>query len=175
MVAVALSLLALAAGTYLLMTAKRDGLGGVYSALGWVIVVGALVSIGFSGYKAVRGNSCKGKCEQGECRNDAKACHGKDAGTCSTNKAGGVMTCPHMQDGTACAMGCKIIGDSCEMDQAACEKMMGKDACAKMVAERGRCVMSLEECSKMSGGACGKPCEPGTGKECCKGGDEKKM
>lgn len=175
MVAVALSLLALAAGTYLLIIIKRDGLGSMYSVLGWAIVLGALVSIGFGGYKAIKNNGCKSKCEQSACDKNTKDCHGKAAGACAMGGTDNKMACPHMQQGTTCAMGCKVTGDSCEMDQAACEKMMGKEGCAKMMAERGRCIMSLEECSKMSGGACGKTCSPEAGKTCCKSGEEKKM
>jgi hypothetical protein len=178
MVAIALCLLAIAAGTYLLIIIKRDFLGKAYSVLAWGIIIASLMGIGFTGYKAVMHRGCKQQCEQGACDKENKGnCNGNAKPGCP--HGGGMMegngACPHMQQGMACPMSCQVVGDSCVMDQAACEKMMGKEGCAKMVAERGRCIMSLDECSKMSGGACTKACTPGEGKACCKGEGEKKM
>jgi len=179
-----LSILALAAGVYLLVKVKREYLGGVFEILAWLVILLSLVAIGFGGFRAM--HHCGGKCNV---EKRVMIMNGQEEVTTTCHK-GGMMnggTCPHMQSGgmmhgqgmmEGCAMGgCKMEGDSVVMDKATCEKMMGKEACDKMYAERGRCIVSKDECTKMctaEGKACcmqGKTnatC-PKTGtKTCCK-------
>jgi hypothetical protein len=61
------------------------------------------------------------------------------------------------------------------MDQATCEKMMGKEACEAMRKDRGQCIVSKEECQKLCK-ASGQSCcvasaEPKAA--CCAGGEAK--
>jgi len=85
-----------------------------------------------------------------------------------------------MDSSATCSMGgCKMEGDSVVMEKEMCEKMMGKEACDAMSKQRGRCILSKEECMKMchaNGAACcaekkeaqsTKKCE-GEKKACCK-------
>lgn len=160
-----LSVLALAAGVYLLIKVEREYLGGAFKILAWLIILLSLVSIGFGGFKAL--SHCGGKCgKQTHCNIEKKVmikgegnCHKMDAGNCAHNGA------------------CRMEGDSVVMDEATCTGIMGKEACAAMRQERGRCIVSKEECTKMCA-ASGKECCmkdkaagtcPNTGtKECCK-------
>lgn len=155
-----LSVLALAAGVYLLITVKREYLGGTFKILAWLIIVLSLVAIGFGGYKAV---SQGGKCgKQKHCNVEKQV----------IIKKGGAA-CPHSATGN----GCHVQGDSVVMDEATCAGIMGKEGCAAMIKERGQCIMSKDECTKACATA-GKNCCikgqegatcPNTGtKECCK-------
>lgn len=76
---------------------------------------------------------------------------------------------------TSCIGGCKMEGDSVVMEPAVCEKMMGKEACEAMRAQRGRCIVSKEECMTMCK-AEGKACCAGAGHgACANAGAEKPM
>ncbi len=174
MIALPLSILALAAGVYLLITVKREFLGKVFEMLAWLVIVLALVSIGFQSFKAF---SCHGNCKDGQCKVEEKQVIIKDDGSNGGHCQMGDMS----MDGKGMNC-CKMEGDSVVMDQANCEKMMGKEACEKMVKERGRCIMSKEECTKVCGGkenCCvagggghdGCPMMGGEKKDC--GGDKK--
>ena len=167
MVAFPLSILALAAGVYLLVKVKREFLGGIFEILSWLVIVLSLVSIGFLGFRACHNHCGEGQCSQGkECRMEKEVIIKDDGrGHCS-------------MDSTMSMSCCKMEGDSMVMDKAMCEKMMGKDACDAMCKERGRCIMSKEECMKMchaeGKGCCGEkkegacPMGGGEKKECCK-------
>lgn len=157
-----LSVLALAAGVYLLMKAKREFLGSAFEVLAWLVIALSLVAIGFGGFKAVchRGDKCgKGQ----HCNIEKRVIIKKD----------GEAACPHAGAGATCHM----VGDSVVMDEATCAGIMGKEGCATMMKERGQCIMSKEECTKACNNA-GKECCmkdkagatcPNTGtKECCK-------
>ncbi|HLP50976.1 MAG TPA: hypothetical protein VK154_08855 [Chitinophagales bacterium] len=147
MIAVPLLILALAAGVFLLIKVKRDFLGPVFEMLAWLVIVLSLVAIGFSATKAF--TKC-GKCghHEKECRIDKQVIINKEGGGhCST---------------TTSMAGCTMEGDSVVMDQAVCEKMMGKEACEAMRKERGRCIVSKEECMEKCK-ADGKPCCAGPG------------
>ena len=168
MVAFPLSILALAAGVYLLVKVKREFLGGIFEILSWLLIVLALVSIGFLGFRTLH-HCYGGHCQQErECRIEKRVIINDDKGHCNIDSS------------AACSMGgCKIEGDSVVMEKEMCEKMMGKEACDAMSKERGRCILSQEECMKMchAKGAtccaekkevqCTKKCE-GEKKECCK-------
>ncbi len=137
MVALPLSVLAFAAGVYILVKVKSQFMGKLFEALAWLVIVLSLVAIGFTGFKALHCNG--GECGKGECKVEQKEIviqNGEGGNHCSMNNEGGMASC------------CKMEGDSMVMDAAACEKMMGKEACDKMMKERGRCIMSKEECSK---------------------------
>lgn len=134
MAAFPLSVLALAAGVYLLVKVKREYLGSLFSVLAWLVIVASLVSVGVTGAKAIHGfkrGGCKGK----EHRIEKKIIINEEAGG--------------HRKGHCNMEGCRMEGDSCVMEKATCEKLMGKDACDAMEKERGRCIMSKEECMEM--------------------------
>lgn len=157
MVAIPLLILALAAGVYLLVKVKRDFMGGVFEALAWLVIVLSLVAIGFTATRSFT-HGCKEHCGK------AQKCHvEKDI---VVKQYGPGQGCPAHESGEANAMGCcKMAGDSIVMDQATCEKMMGKEACETMRKERGQCILSKAECQK----AC-----KASGQSCCAGGGEAK-
>ena len=170
MIALPLSILALAAGVYLLIKVNREYLGGLFKFFAWLVILLSLISTGVvirHGIHHFRAEHCHSeRCEMKE-QVIIKELHG--------NCAAGDSVCP--------MSGCKMMGDSVVLDHAMCEKMMGKDACEKMCKERGNCIMTKDECAKMCGGMakCGaetKDCCKADGKEmkaCCKGeGNEKK-
>lgn len=157
MIALPLSVLALAAGVYLLVKVKREYLGGIFEFLAWLVIVLAVASVGYTGVKAF---SCKGGCKKQTChveknvviKEGGKSCHGAGKSNCGMG---------------GCNMeGCHMEGDSCVMDKAVCEKMMGKEACDSLSKLRGRCIMSKEECHAM----CGKKegCTAAAPTACCK-------
>lgn len=140
MVAVSLSLLAFAAGLYLLVKIKREFLGGLFEGLAWFLIVFSLVSVGYSSYQALSGKNKKGcykRCyPQSHCKKGGSQCPAqmdecKKEGNC------------HMQ---GAQQGCSMEGDSCVMTREHCENVLGKEACEAMIQERGRCIMSKKEC-----------------------------
>ncbi|MFN8300430.1 MAG: hypothetical protein U0T75_15115 [Chitinophagales bacterium] len=146
MVALSLSVLALAAGVFLLVKVKSQYLGKLFEGLAWLVIVLALVAIGAVGYHALH-HCGGGDCHKEQCKVEQKEVIIKEDGAGHCN----------MGDMAAC---CKAEGDSMVMDAASCEKMMGKEACEKMMKERGRCIMSKDECAKA--------CEANGGKkDCC--------
>jgi hypothetical protein len=169
MVALPLSILALAAGVYLLVKVKREFLGGIFEVLSWLVIVLSLVSVGFVGVRAFHHGHCgSGPCGiQEGCRMEKQIIIKDDGkGHCSMDSSSKMMGC------------CKMEGDSVVLEKGACEMAMGKEACEKLCKERGRCVLSKEECRKMceakgipccvdkAGAECTKKCE-GQGKSCC--------
>jgi len=144
MLALPLSILALASGVYLLVKVKREFLGGIFEILAWLVIVLSLVSVGFVAFKSI--NRCGGHCgNREECKIEKRIIVNEGESHCKMNNG--------------CSMsGCKMEGDSCVMDKEVCEKMMGKEACDEMCKERGRCIMSKEECMKVCHTA---------GKSCC--------
>lgn len=146
-----LSVLALAAGVYLLMKAKREYLGGAFEILAWLVIVLSLVAIGFGGFRAI---SHSGKSQkQKHCNIEKKVIIDDKASACphhhSINRGG-------YPEGFS-ANGCQVEGDSVVMDAASCASIMGKNACDGMIKERGRCIMSKDECTKACANA-GKGC-----------------
>ncbi len=136
-----LSLLAFAAGVYLLVKVKKEYLGDIFSVLAWFVIAASAVSIGFSSVE------CYEECF--ECCDDEHEYHIEKKIMIKE----GEKSCHHMSMDDCCMGGCKMKGDSCVMDKEACEKLMGKKECDKMSKERGRCIMSKEECEKF--------CHPG--------------
>lgn len=175
MIALPLSVLALAAGVYLLVKVKREYLGGIFEFLAWLVIVLAVASVGYTGVKAF---TCKGGCKKQTChvegktgcQKGAKDCHGKCGGACGMKDCdkGNCQGGGHGNCGMGgCNMeGCHMEGDSCVMDKAICEKMMGKEACDSLSKLRGRCIMSKEECHAMCGNK--GTCTAGAPKACCK-------
>lgn len=169
MLAFPLSVLALAAGVYLLIKVKREFLGGIFEILAWLVIVLSLASAGFTGYKALR-HCGPGRCHgQQGCQVEKRVIITDDGmGHCTKDSA------------TTC---CKMEGDSIVMEKEVCEKMMGKEACEAMCKQRGRCILSKEECMNVchaqgkdccaaKAGADGAPhCGDGEKKPCC----QKKM
>jgi hypothetical protein len=172
MIALPMSILALAAGVYLLIKVNREYLGGLFKFFAWLIIVLSLLSTAAVIHHGVhhfrmrhhRFEHCgmNGGCMQGEMK-----------GGCAM----GEKSCSGMAKDTTCPMsGCKMSGDSVILDRAMCEKMMGKEECEKLCKERGQCIITKDECAKMCGGMskCGaetKACCKDGGKEmksCCK-------
>ena len=138
MTAIPLSILALAAGVYLLVKVKREFLGTAFELLAWLIIVLSLVAIGFTGYRVAKNMTC------GNCKGKQQCHIEKNIEVTETMGHG----CPHaMEMDAPHGACCKAEGDSMVMDKAMCKKMMGKEACEAMCKERGRCIMSKEECA----------------------------
>ena len=158
MAAFPLSILALAAGVALLIKVKKDGLGMLYKALSWLVVLLALAFMFHLGRMAWR--------------------HHHDGMMMGGHGHGGHrMGCGMMMDGR-CDMrdgkdsagmmaGCHMKGDSVVMDKDVCEKAIGKEACEKMCKERGCCIMSKDECMKMCNMNGNQCCMSGGGGGCC--------
>jgi hypothetical protein len=156
MIAIPLSVLAFAAGVYLLVKVKREFLGGLFEALSWLVILFSLASLGFSGFKAT--GCCSKKCaasqkcsverevvikEMGE---GGDQCHPAGKAGCSGGEA------------SSCHGACKMEGDSVVLDKTVCEGMMGTEKCDAMCKERGRCILSKDECMAL--------CKE-SGKQCC--------
>ncbi len=153
MVALPLSVLALAAGVYLLVKVKREFLGGIFEILSWLVILLAVASVGYTSVKLL--TKCGGDC------GDKPKCHmekeiiiketGEGGGSCH-----GMAKAEFMAGAsTSC---CKMAGDSVVMDEATCAGMMGKEECAAMLKERGQYILSKDECRAL----CAK-----SGKSCC--------
>jgi hypothetical protein len=139
MVALPLSILAFAAGVYLLIKVKREYIGSLFTVLAWFVIVASLASITVSSIELID-----------DCCEDERECHMDRKIIIREGKEGGGYH--HMRDGGCMLEGCKMEGDSCVMEKEACEKMMGKDACDSISKLRGRCIMSKEECMEMCHG-----------------------
>jgi len=172
MIALPFSILALAAGVYLLIKVNREYLGGIFKFFAWLIIVLSLLSTAAVIHHGIHHHRMHRHFEhcgmQGGCMQDGMNGH------CGM----GEKHCSAMAGDSVCPMsGCKMSGDSVILDRAVCEKMMGKEACDKMCAERGQCILTKDECAKMCGATakCSgetKACCKGDGKEmkaCCKG------
>jgi hypothetical protein len=158
-----LSVLALAAGVYLLIKTNREYLGGIFKFFSWLIIVLALASItaGIArGVHHYRMRHC------GQCNMHERMMI-KEFRKCDMDGPAG---CPMMAG--------KAQGDSVVLDKAVCEKIMGKEECEKMCKERGQCIMTRDECAKMCGAKAlcsgeAKDCCKSEPKECCKGSETK--
>lgn len=178
MAAFPLSVLALAAGVYLLIKVKREFLGKLFEVLAWLVIVLSLVSIGFGISKHFHRNHCK----DDKCKAEKEVIIKED------------------DDERTCGMeGCTMKGDSCYLTADACEKLYGKEVCDSMHKLRGDYVFAHSECSQKCGhgggegkcshgnegnkckgscegkcnGTCSGKCEHGE-KNCCKGEGESK-
>jgi len=156
MVAIPLLILALAAGVHLLVKVKRDFMGGAFEALAWLVIVLSLAAIGFTATRSFT-HGCKEHCGK------AKQCHVEKEVIINQQGPGGCAA--HGAPEANAAGCCKMAGDSIVLEQATCEKIMGKEACEAMRKERGQCILSKEECQK----AC-----KASGQTCCAGGAEAK-
>jgi hypothetical protein len=161
MIALPFSILALAAGVYLLIKVNREYLGGIFKFFAWLIIVLSLLSTAAVIHHGIH----HFRMRHHHFERCGMHCFGMP----------GDSTCPMMG-------GCKMTGDSVVLDRAVCEKMMGKESCEKLCKDRGKCIMTKDECAKMCGGmakcdAGMKGCSMGNAKEmpaCCKG-DGKEM
>ena len=178
MIALPFSILALAAGVYLLIKVNREYLGGIFKFFAWLIIVLSLLSTAAVIHHGIHHHRMRHhRFERFEMH---RGCMGDGMGqSCPM----GGKCCSGMATDSVCPMsGCKMAGDSVILDRAVCEKMMGKEACEKLCKERGQCIMTKDECAKMCGGMdkCGsgtKDCCKADGKDmkaCCKG-DGKEM
>jgi len=175
MIALPLSILALAAGVYLLIKVNREYLGGIFKFFAWLIIVLSLIATVAVVCHGIHHHRMM-KMRRLEMMHGGGACGmGMQGGDGHCGMSGGHMgaCCSMGKDSAACPMmgGCKMVGDSVVIDRAVCEKMMGKEACDKLCKDRGQCVMTKDECAKM----CGGMMKAGDGKACCMGGDDKGM
>lgn len=164
MLAFSLSLLALAAGVYLLVTVKQNYLGKIFELLAGLIIALSLVAVVTSGVKSFM------PCQGGRCHAGKTECQEENKMSCEGNRA------------TACNLPvCKMEGDSCVLDKSSCEKMLGVAASDSLFSQRGKYILSQEECKSMCNtmATTGKSCcrmdsKPGTcdtsskTKKCCK-------
>jgi hypothetical protein len=161
MIAIPLSVLAFAAGVYLLVKVKREFLGGLFEALSWLVILLSLVSLGYSGFKAT--GCCGKKCAASQkCSVEREVVikeMGEGGGQCHAAAKAGCSAA----ESSACHGACKMEGDSVVMDKTVCEGMMGKEKCDAMCKERGRCILAKEECMAL--------CKE-SGKQCCAQGAE---
>ena len=173
MIALPLSVLALAAGVYLLIKVNREYLGGIFKFFAWLIILLSLVAVGSTVRHGIHHFR-----HRHECRMNGGAGHCEMGGPGMMN---GMKSCGPGTEGSCPMSGCKMVGDSVILDKAMCEKMMGKEACDSICKLRGQCILTKDECAHMCGGA-GKACsmEKEGGNEmkaCCKeheGGKEMK-
>lgn len=160
MVALSLSVLALAAGAYLLIKAKSEYLSGVYVLLAWLVIALSLGSVGTASYSLLKSKAkkdCKQTCERQKCEVEkSSSCHKQDNNNNTCGMNGCTMT------------GCHMEGDSCVLDKEKCESIIGKAACDSMVALRGKCIFSKEECKANICGKTSGKCSGEGKKECCK-------
>jgi hypothetical protein len=170
MIALPLSILALAAGVYLLIKVNREYLGGIFKFFAWLIIILSILTIGGIVRHAIHHHHMRKMHQMDGCQRDwgMRGCDdNKEMQSCPMHNAG---NCCGMGKDTVCPMsGCKMVGDSVILDRAACEKMMGKEACDKLCKDRGQCIMTKDECAKMCGGE--KACCKGDNKDtksCCK-------
>lgn len=165
MVAFPFLLLALAAGIYLLMKATREYLGGLFKGLAWLVILLSLLGIIVHIAHGIHHRHMRHR--DGMAREEQIMIRRFDDG-------GKGECCMMMQ-------GCKMQGDSVVLDKAVCEKLMGKDSCDKICAQRGQCILSKDECLKLCGGeskctmmgagsqnSCCAKGPNGAAKECCK-------
>ena len=174
MIALPLSILALAAGVYLLIKVNREYLGGIFKFFAWLIILLSVVAVVSTVHHGIH-------------RHFHHGCHMH--GHCGMHE--GVMGKEHcdMDANGACPMaGCKMSGDSVTLDRATCEKMMGKEACDSLCKGQAQCTISKDQCAQICKGmskcSAGQPacCKEGdkaccktADKACCKAGEEKEM
>lgn len=136
MVAIALSILALAAGVYLLSYVKQYSLGGLYRNLSWLVILLALGFIACGVARGVMHARCAGHCES------SAKCTYKDGTACPYSKDGKCMKdmgeCTMRKDCCAAKMEC-CTKDAEGAQSDCCKKM--KDAhgsCSEMHGEEGK-------------------------------------
>ncbi|MCS6933842.1 MAG: hypothetical protein NZM35_01650 [Chitinophagales bacterium] len=157
MLSFTLALLALAAGVYLLIKIQREYLGLPFKILGWLVVI---LSVGSMAITAYNGLCC---CTKGNksCGNNDTCCAASGA-SCRKTCGGGEE--PH----GAMTWHCEEVNDSCLISRETCVKIMGEAACDSIIRQRGRCILSKEECKAgICKGSRGN-CAHGKSK-CCKG------
>ncbi len=114
MLAIPLTILALAAGVYLLIHVKQSGLGPLYKYLGWLVVVLSLLFIVCCVVRGARHNHRMEECHM--------------SGQCGMSRHG-EAACPYMKSPACCAQ-----GGSCNMQGGHAECNMGAQGCC---AEKG--------------------------------------
>jgi len=147
MVAIALSILALAAGVYLLTYVKQFSLGGLYRSLSWLVILLALGFIACGVARGVMHMRCASHCESsakctykdgsacpytkdGKCMKDMGECSMKGHGECSMDKEGGdskMECCKKMREAQGSCS--EMHGE--EGKAACCKKGMAADSSAK--------------------------------------------
>jgi hypothetical protein len=146
MIAFSLSLLALAAGTALLIQIRRDYLGVGFAAIAWLIIGLSLISLGYNGTQIVRkkGDRFHYSCckKERKCQKKNDCCTSETENTCNINND-------------------RVKKGLCIVDREVCSAKMGKAACDSLCALRGGCYLRPEECAALG-------IEEQKEKSCCK-------
>ena len=104
MIAISFSILALAAGVYLLIQVKHFGFTGIYKALSWLVILLSLAFMIAGGVRGVMHHRHERHCEQsGSCDMKGGSCSymreghcdmkGGDMGHCAMSGAGNMPCC----------------------------------------------------------------------------------
>lgn len=158
MILIPFTLLALAAGVYLLVYIKQAGFGGLYKYLAWLVVLLSLLFIVCTVVRGVRHHRCMSECHA--------------SGQCSMGSHEGGGCCPYMK-GNCCseAGNCKMEGRHSECTKGAegyskeagegksCSKKGGEDGktpCCKKDAEEGKAPGSTKGTDGAKPGCCMK-------------------
>jgi hypothetical protein len=140
MILIPLSLLTLAAGTYLLVYIKQAGFGGLYKYLAWLIVVLSLFFIVCTVVRGIRHHRCMSEC--------------RASGQCSMGGHEGGGCCPYMRGGC-----CDMEGGHRECTKGAegCSKEAGEGkACCKKGGEEGKAPGCKKDADGAKPGCCMK-------------------
>jgi hypothetical protein len=150
MSSIALSILALAAGAYLLIQVKNLGLGFIYKLLSWLVV---LLALGFI--------LC-GVARAGMHMRHVRQCHAE--GRCGMGMGCGQDACPYMHQSS-----CSMHGGSCSMGQSGCSEQKEccaekKECCAKG-SEEGKSACCTKGAEKEMSACCKKAAADSTAKK----------
>ena len=149
MILIPISLLAFAAGVYLLVYIKQAGLGGLYKYLAWLVVLLSLLFIVCTVVRGARHHGC--------CQTQSQ---------CKMNGHEGREACPYMKGGD-----CKMEGGHGECTKGAegCSKDKGGEdgkACCKKGAEEAKAPCCKKDGEEGKAACCTKGAE-GAKPACC--------
>ena len=151
MILIPITLLALAAGVYLLVYIKQAGLGGLYKYMAWLVVVLSLLFIVCTVVREARYQRC---------------CHAQSQ--CRMGSHEGSEACPYMKGGD-----CKMEGGHGECTKGAegCSKDGGEGkACCKKGAEEGKAPCCKKDGEEGKAACCTKGADAAKPACCAKGG-----
>ena len=147
------TLLALAAGVYLLVYIKQAGFGGLYKYLAWLVVLLSLLFIVCTVVRSARHHGC--------CQSESH---------CKMSAHQGGDACPYMKGGD-----CKMEGGhgECTKGAESCSKEKGCEegkACCKKGAEDGKAPCCKKDGEEGKAACCTKGAESAKPACCAKGG-----
>ena len=156
MICIALPILVVIAGVYLLAKTKTDNLGTGFKLASYASIVAGLVILGISLMNCTSDNCCKKGGHHGH--EYHQSCKGHDGCSGATCCKGGSKSC---SKGDKC---CKGESKSCSKGDKCCkgegDKCCSKDAksCSK-TAKNGNTKCDMNECAKMTKEECAKNCD----------------